>query len=142
MSTVSTAPPATERSQGRAYFWAGVGACLLGVAGAVAQFSLKYLFVPWYTPALATLGALLLLVAVARRRSVLRVTALVLVAALAGLQWFVLVSLVKLPGYDGPAQPGRQLPAFRTTLADGRPFTEADLRGGSRHVLTFFRGRW
>jgi hypothetical protein len=142
MSTVSTAPPATARSQGRAYFWAGVGACLLGLALAVVQFSLKILFVPWYTPVLATLGALLLLVAVARRPSILRVVVLLLFTALAGLEWFFLVSLMKLPSYEGPAQPGRQLPAFQATLADGRPFTETDLRDGSRRVMVFFRGRW
>jgi hypothetical protein len=98
MSTVSAPPHATRRSTGRAYFWAGVAACLLGPALAVAQFSLKQLFVPWYVPALATLGAFLLLVAVARRRSVPRVLALVLVAALAGLEWYFLVSL-RFPYY-------------------------------------------
>jgi hypothetical protein len=141
MSTVSTTPPATRRrSPGRAYFWAGVGVCLLGPALAVAQFSLKLQFVPWYSPALATLGALLLLAAVARRRGVVRVTALLLVTAVAALQWYFLVSLTKLPDYAGPAR-GDKLPAFRSTFADGRPFTEKDLRDGSWRVLVFFRGR-
>jgi hypothetical protein len=93
MSAVSAPPHAARHSTGRAYFWGGVAAFLLGPALAVAQFSLKQLFVPWYVPALATLGAFLLLVAVARRRSVPRVLALVLVAALAGLEWYFLVSL-------------------------------------------------
>src|SRR5262245_48871825 len=125
MITFSNAPAATERSRGRAYFWAGVGACLLGLALAFTQFSLKQLFVPWYSPALATLGALLLLVAVARRRTVPRVAGLVLVAALAGLQWYVLGSMLKLPDYAGPARPGQQFPAFTATLADGCPVTDA-----------------
>jgi hypothetical protein len=142
MSNVATIPRATERSHGRAYVWAGVGACLLGLALTVAQFSLKYLFVPWYSPVLATLGACLLLGAVALRRSIPRVIAFVLVAACAGLQWYFLVSLMKLPAYDGPAQAGKPLPSFSATLADGRPFTEADLRDGSRRVMAFFRGRW
>ena len=142
MTTISTTPRAAERSVGRGYFWAGVGACLLGLALAVLQFSLKQLFVPWYTPALATLGAFLLLVAVTRRLSVLRIVTLLLVTALAAFQWFFLVSLVKLPAYEGPAQAGRPLPAFRSVLADGRSFTEEDLRDGSRRVLVFFRGRW
>src|SRR5438105_4544997 len=136
MTTVATATTssANQRSQGRTYFWAGLGACLLGPVLVVAQFSLKHLAVPWYSPVLATLGALLLLVAVARRRSVPRVIALLLVGVFAGFQWYFLVSLIKLPAYEGPAQEGKQFPAFRTTLADGRPFTEADLRDGSRHV--------
>jgi hypothetical protein len=142
MATVTTTPAATERSRGRAYFWAGVSACLLGLVLTLAQFSLKYLFVPWYSPVLATLGVFLLLRAFARRRTVPRVLALVLVSACAGLQWYFLVSYVKLPAYDGPAQAGKPLPAFSATLADGRPFTDADLRDGSRRVLDFFRGRW
>ena len=64
-----------------------------------------------------------------------------LVAAFAGFQWYFLVSLMKLPDYAGPAQAGKQFPAFAATLADGRPFTDADLRdGAARHG--FFRGRW
>jgi hypothetical protein len=66
----------------------------------------------------------------------------VLVAAFAGLQWYFLVALMKLPAYEGPAQAGNPLPAFHAIRADGRPFTEADLRDGSWRVLTFFRGRW
>jgi hypothetical protein len=133
--------PANERPLGRATFWLGIAACLLGPALAVAQFSLNYLIVPWYSPALATLGALLLLVSLARRRSVLRIAAFVVVAAFAGFQWVSLASL-GLPAYEGPVRAGRQLPAFRTTLADGRPFTDADFRDGSRRVMVFFRGRW
>jgi hypothetical protein len=142
MTTISPVPPATARSTGRAYFWAGLGTCLLGVALTAVQFSLKFLFVPWYMPALATLGALLLLVAVARRRSVVRIMALLLVAAFAAFQWFFLVSVMKLPAYEGPAQPGRPFPAFHATFAGDKPFTEADLRDGSQRAMVFFRGRW
>src|SRR5262249_37872242 len=131
-----------QRSRGRGYFWAGLAVCLLGVALVVAQFSLKVLVVPWYAPALASLGALLLLVSVARRRSIPRLAALVLVAAFAGFQWFFLVSMIKLPAYEGPARAGEQLPAFTSKYADGRDFTEADLHDGSRRALVFFRGRW
>src|SRR5438046_3148638 len=92
MTTVMTTPSAGRRPPGRAYFWAGLGACLLGPALVAAQFGLKHLATPWYSPALATLGAFLLLAAAARRRSIPRVTALVLVAAFAGLQWYFLVS--------------------------------------------------
>jgi hypothetical protein len=139
---IPTASAANPRARGRGYLWAGLGACLLGLALVFVQFSLKHLFVPWYSPALATLGALLLLVSVVRRRSIPRVAALLLIVALAGFQWYALVSLMKLPDYAGPAQPGKQLPSFHTTFADGRPFTEADLQDGWRRALVFFRGRW
>ncbi len=142
MATLLMTPTAKERSRGRAYFWAGICARLLGPALVVAQFRLKHLAVPWYCPVLATLGAFLLLVAVARRRSIPRVITLLLVAVFAGLQWYFLVSLTKLPDYEGPARAEQPFPAFRSTLADGRPFTGEDLRDGSRRVLVFFRGRW
>jgi hypothetical protein len=142
MTTVSSTPPTTQRSTGRAYFWLGLGACLLGLALPALQISLKHLFVPWYAPALATLGALLLLVAVAQRRSVVRVIAFLLLAAFAALQWFFIVSLAKLPSYQGPAQPGEPFPAFQSTLADGRPFTQENLQDRSRRAMVFFRGRW
>ena len=142
MSTVSTTPSATARSPGRGYFWLGIGACLLGPVLVFAQFGLKHLFVPWYCPVLASLGAFLLLVAVARRRSVVRVVALLLVAAFAASQWYVLVALMKLPDYRGPIRTGTHLPAFAATFADDRPFTDKDLRDGSRRALVFFRGRW
>jgi hypothetical protein len=139
---VPAAPSANPRARGRGYFWAGIGACLLGLALVFVQFGLKHLFVPWYSPALATLGALLLVAAIAQRWSIPRVIALLLVAALAGLQWYVLGAMIKLPDYAGPAQAGKQLPPFQATFADGRPFTDADLQNGARHALVFFRGRW
>lgn len=137
-----TTLPANQRSRGLVYFWAGIGACLLGLILVFVQFGLKYLFVPWYSPVLATLGAVLLFFSVTGRRSLPRLVALVLVAAFAGLQWYFLTSMVKLPDYAGPAQPGKQLPSFRASFADGSSFTQADLSDGSRRVMTFFRGRW
>jgi hypothetical protein len=53
-----------------------------------------------------------------------------------------LSSLMKLPAYEGPARPGQEFPAFASTYPDGRSFTEADLRDGSRRAMVFFRGRW
>jgi hypothetical protein len=134
--------PSQDRSRGRPLFWAGVCFCLLGLILVVVQFSLKYLFVPWYSPALATLGAVMLFVSFARRRSIPRAIGLVLIAAFAGFQWYFLVSLMKLPAYEGPAQAGKPFPPFRAALADGRPVTDADLRDGSRRVMVFFRGHW
>jgi hypothetical protein len=142
MAALATTPTVESRARGRGYFWAGIAACLLGPALVAAQFQLQHLIVPWYSPVLATLGVFLLLAAVFRRRSVPRLIALVLVAAFAGLQWYFLAVLMKLPEYAGPARAGEPIPAFHSTLADGQPFTEADLRDGSRHALIFFRGRW
>lgn len=143
MTTVATTPATGQRALGRGYFWAGIGVSFLGlVLVGVQLMALKVLIVPWYSPILATLGAFFLFVATARRRSIGRVIALVLIALAAGFQWFFLGVVVKLPEYHGPAQAGKILPAFSATLADGLPFTDADLRDGSRHVLTFFRGRW
>jgi hypothetical protein len=142
MTTVATSEATTNRSTGRGYLWGGLALCLLGLVLTIAQFSLKYLFVPWYSPALATIGAFLMLRALAGRRSIPRMIALVLVAAFAGLQWYVFGSLMKLPSYEGPARAGKSLPAFTAMFADGRPFTDADLRDGSKRVLVFFRGRW
>jgi hypothetical protein len=142
MAALATTPSTVSRASGRGYFWAGIIACLLGPAALFAQVKLQYLSVPWYSPILATLGAFLLLVAVFSRRSIPRLIALVLVAAFAGLQWYFLAVLMKLPEYTGPARKGEPIPAFHTTLADGRSFTEEDLRDGSRHAMVFFRGRW
>jgi hypothetical protein len=115
---------------------------VLGVAAMlVQQFALKIMRTPWYSPVLATVGVVLLVVALARRRSIPRVIGLVLVAAFAGLQWYLFGVLLKLPAYQGP-EVGRPVPAFAATFADGRTFRDADLRDGSRHLLVLFRGRW
>jgi hypothetical protein len=138
-----TTPVTDDPARGRGYVWAGIAACLLGPILVVAQIiGMKYLFTPWYSPILGTLGAALLLVGLVRRWSILRLIALVLVAAFAGLQWFFLGVMLKLPEYDGPARPGDELPSFASTYADGRPFTAADLRDGTRRAIVFFRGRW
>jgi hypothetical protein len=50
--------------------------------------------------------------------------------------------VAKLPPYTGPAQPGKQLPAFSATFADGSEFTERNIRDRPRNVMVFFRGRW
>src|SRR6266705_4116944 len=89
-----------------------------------------------------TLFRSLLLGSLARRRSITRIVALVLIVALAGFQWFFLIHVAKLPSYEGPARAGLKMPAFQTALADGRTFSDKDLQDGTSSVLTFFRGRW
>jgi hypothetical protein len=130
-----------EKSRGRWLFWAGILLCPLAIALTFVQLGMNHLATPWYLPALTTLGALLLLASVVQRRSVPRLAALVLVAAFAGLQWFFIVWLAKLPEYQGPTQ-GQPIPAFTASRADGRSFTDADLQDGRKRVLVFFRGRW
>src|SRR5437763_14769858 len=102
MTTLSMAGPTTARSQGRGYLWAGIALALFGVVLMVIQYSLKLLIVPWYTAGLATLGALLLLGSLAQRRTVVRFIAFGLIVALAGFEWLFLLSLSKLPAYQGP----------------------------------------
>ena len=142
MTDVLTTAPATGRSRGRGLLWAGILVGLLGIPLYFVQYRLGMLTVPWYQPALAALGTVLLLGAVARRRSVTRMIALVLVAAFAGLDSYFVVSMSKLPSYEGPARVGQKMPAFRTARADGTPFTEKDLQAGKFNVLVFNRGRW
>ena len=141
MTTFATTPAVVPRSRGRGYFWLGLAVCVLGIAAVVVQFVVGIPKTPWYSPVLATIGALLLLVAVARRVTIPRVLGLLLVAGFAGLQWYFFGVMMKLPDYKGP-EAGRPVPAFAATLADGKTLQESDLRDGKRSVLVFFRGRW
>jgi hypothetical protein len=141
-TTQQITTPAVERSRGRGLLWLGILLAVLAVVASFVQVQLKFLFVPWYVPAVTTLGLVFVIASLAQRRSVTRIIFFVLIAALAGLEWYFVASLSKLPDYAGPARPGQKIPAFETTLADGRTFTDSDLRDGTSSVLTFFRGRW
>jgi hypothetical protein len=92
-------------------------------------------------PGLATLGVLLVIMALVYARSVVRVLALVLVGVLAAGEWYVLVKVAKLPEYTGPVEVGKPLPAFEAQLADGSRFGLEDLNGKQNTVLVFVRGR-
>ncbi|MCI0681636.1 MAG: hypothetical protein L0Y71_06000 [Gemmataceae bacterium] len=142
MNYQATMTPTADRARGRGFIWAGIGACVLAIGLVVAQYALQHFVVPWYLPALTTLGALMLLVAVGKRGSVTRFILLVLMVALAGFQWYFLIVLSRLPDYEGPARVAQRIPAFQTTRADGQSFSDADLADGTPTVLTFFRGRW
>jgi hypothetical protein len=135
-------PDGLNLTTGRRYLWFGLA---LGVASLLLFFlhlQLKQVFVPWYVPIVCTLGAALVLVSIFQRRTIPRYAALVIVALLGGMEWYLLGVIAKLPEYRGPAVAGKRLPDFTTTLADGRPFTDEDLLGPQATVLTFFRGRW
>jgi hypothetical protein len=137
----SSTPAAPRRYPGRLLAALGFALAALGVIGYAVQFSLHHLTTPWYMPAAATLGAVLLIVSLWQARTVLRVLALLLVLLLAGAEWMFLLG-TRLPAYTGPVAAGQPFPAFATTRADGTPFTQRDLEGDQHNVLVFFRGRW
>src|SRR5438309_10615489 len=108
---------APRRSAGRLLLFLGLGLAVLGVAAYAAQVWARLLWPPWYVPASATLGAVLLVVSLWRRRTVWRVLVLLLVTLLAAGEWaFVLET--RLPAYTGPVAEGRPFPAFKTARAD------------------------
>jgi hypothetical protein len=142
MATISPPAKQTGQTSAKSYLWLGIGLVLVGPVLMIAQFSAKIMRTPWYLPALATAGAILILVALVRRPTVWRVIALALAALLGSAEWYFIVSLSKLPAYTGPVENDRAFPAFTTTLADGSSFDQRSLQGEQNTVLTFFRGRW
>jgi hypothetical protein len=139
MSLTSDVTP--RPSSGRLLLFLGLGLAVLGVAAFAVQIWAQRLIPPWYVPISATLGAVLLVVSLWRRRTVWRVLALVLVTLLAAGEWVMLMGM-RLPAYTGPVAEGKPFPAFKTARADGSPFTQDDLAGDKKTVLVFFRGRW
>jgi hypothetical protein len=119
----------------------GLGLAALGIAAYVLQLRLQRLAVPWYMPALASLGGALIAVSLWERRTVWRVLALIVVVLLGGFEMMGL-NAMRLPLYTGPVAVGRPFPAFEAKLADGSPFTQASLAGVCHTVMVFFRGRW
>ncbi len=139
MTTASVAVP--RRYPGRLLLALGLAIAVLGLIGYWAQIAAQRLFAPWYLPATATLGVVLLVAALWQARSFWRVLALVLVVLIAGAEWtFVLGT--RLPRYEGPVEVGKPFPEFATVRADGSAFTQRDLEGEQNSVLVFFRGRW
>ena len=123
-------------------FVAGVFLFLLGPAIYVAEILLGRLGTPWHVPILATLGVFLMAVSVEQRRGVVRALGLVLFVLLCGLEWLIVVALLKTPEYVGPAQPGEKIPPFSAVYADGKAFSNKELEDGGRTVLLFYRGHW
>jgi hypothetical protein len=142
MTTTTSPPVVSRKGTGRTYLWLGLALGLAGPLLLVAQLQAKRLINPWYLPILGTIGAVLVGLALARRRGIGRSLALVLLGLLATGEWFILMSMSKLPPYTGPVAIGRPFPAFSTTLADGSSFTQASLQGEQKTAMVFFRGRW
>ena len=76
MNTATTATP--RHYPGRFYLLLGLALPFLGIIAYVVQVSLQRLTTPWYMPAIATLGLILVIVALCQARSVWRVVALLL----------------------------------------------------------------
>jgi hypothetical protein len=139
---MTSSPIATpDRSRGRIPLLLGLGLAVLGVVAYVVQISLQRLMLPWYMPALALLGVVLVVMSLWQRRTLWRVLALLAVVLLAGAELAVLHAM-RLPSYAGPIAVGRPFPAFEAKQADGTPFTQNDLTGDRDSVIVFFRGRW
>jgi hypothetical protein len=119
----------------------GLGLALLGVALYVVQISLERLMAPWYLPAFALLGVILVGRSLWKRRTIWRILALAAVVLLAGGEIAMLVAL-RLPAYTGSIAAGKTFPAFQTKRADGTAFTQRDLVGEQASAMVFFRGRW
>jgi hypothetical protein len=131
-----------SRHPGRVLLALGI---LVAVAGPViyaAQLRVKVLTAPWYVPILATVGVVLLLMALIRSRSVVRWAAVVLFTCFAAATWVFMLFLMNAPAYNGPVKAGQPFPPFTTTLADGSPFDQDSLKGDQNTVMVFYRGHW
>ena len=142
--SISTTPAAPPRSAGRGLLWLGIAIALLAViAYAALLMSARLIHTPWYAPVLASLGVVLIVLSLARRFTLLRLVALLLVGLLAAGEWWFLLVGTRLPAYAGPVAAGTPFPDFKpASLADGTPFNRADLAAEKNTVLVFFRGRW
>jgi hypothetical protein len=137
----SSDPSAEHRVRGRLFLLLGVGCAALGVLAYVVQIALERLSLPWYMPALGVLGVVSVVMSLRQKRTVWRVSALIVVALFAAAECGLLFAF-RLPPYTGPIALGRPMPLFATARADGSMFTQADLPGDRNSVLVFFRGRW
>jgi peroxiredoxin len=116
---------------------------LLAPAAFIVQLLvLKQLWKPWYVPILMTAGVLLMAVSAWQRRGFLRIGGLVLFLLVCAGEWYLVLFATRTEPYTGPAQPGHKIPAFATTLADGKELTNQDLEKGGRTALFFYRGHW
>jgi hypothetical protein len=140
MSTTSP-PIAPPKSGGRLLLWTGILAAVVGVVIYTFQLGAGKLTTPWYAPALATFGLVLVLASLFQRRTAWRVVALLLVGFITAGEWWFL-SYSKLPSQPGRIAKGEQLPEFTAYRSDGPPFTQDDLKGDQNTALVFFRGHW
>lgn len=142
---MTAAPPTPELPPAKAWPWYSLGilAVLLGVGlYAVQLLLLKALATPWHTAVIGTLGIFLMLMAVLKKPSGLKLGGFLLLAFVVGGEWYFLLHMSRVPAYSGPAIAGAKLPPFAAAAADGSPFTPASLEKGQATALIFYRGRW
>ena len=130
-----------NRLRGRLLLLLGLGLAVLGIVGYAVQISRQSLAMPWYMPALALLGVVLVVVSFRERRTIWRGVALLSVVLLTSAE-LAMFYKSRLPPYTGPIAVGKAFPAFGASRSDGAPYTERDLPGDQNNVLVFFRGRW
>jgi hypothetical protein len=130
------------RSRGRLWLLLGLAVALAGPPAYFVQMGMGKLFTPWYVPALALLGVALLLRSLFARFTAWRALGLLFCAGLLGLEIWFLVGYAASPPYNGPLAVDKPVPSFKAALADGTPFTAADLEGDKSTAMVFFRGHW
>jgi hypothetical protein len=141
MSTTSP-PLAPPKSGGRLLLWLGPLAVVAGIAVYAYQVNSGQLPSPWPIPIFASLGAVLILLSLFRRRTVWRVLALLLVGGIAAGEWFLLLGPMRLPAETGKVATGQTLPEFKAYRTDGQEFTQDSLKGEQNTVIVFYRGHW
>jgi hypothetical protein len=141
---IAESVPAAVISRPRQWllFFTGIALFVLGPAWYIIQIRLKNLGSGWYVPILSSAGVVFLILSIRQRRGAVRMVVLIFFAIVCGFEWFVFTVFSRSPAYSGPAQPGRKIPQFAAQLADGTPFTSAELEKGIATVLVFFRGHW
>ena len=142
MATLSPPTTAKRRYPGRIYIGLGIVTALLGLFFYLYQLFNSLLTTPWYLPVFGTVGLGLMVLALFMAWTRWRLVGVVLLGLFAGLEWYFILVFTVLPHYQGPVEEQDSFPAFRTTLSDGTPFTEKDLKGNKDTVMVFFRGRW
>lgn len=139
MNTTSTSTPAPRT-------WplivAGTVFLVLGPVIYGTQIAMGQLVTPWYLPAFATVGGVLMSAAFVRRPGVARGLLVVLALLPTVFAWLVVAVFSRTPEYTGPASVGNKLPAFAASYADGRVFTNRNVETGGPAVLLFYRGHW
>jgi peroxiredoxin len=137
----ATDTPAVKPSSG--LFWLGLGLAIGSLAAFFIQvFAVNALVTPWYLPIGGTVAAVLVMLATARRRRWWSLSVAALCVALAGFEWFFLLSLTVLPSYTGPVIEGGDVPAFHAALADGTEIDESYFASRPMTAVIFFQGRW
>jgi hypothetical protein len=141
MSTESI--PIPKPSTGRGLFWLGLflGICPLIMNGVQMGVLNKLNLKPWYLPIMVTLGAAVMALAIAKKRTIPRIIGFCFLVLLAAFSWAMLTVLSKLPDYKGP-NTSEKFPAFVASLTNGEPITDKEFVQGQPTALVFFRGHW